>query len=267
MNQLTLTEIKQIEFNLLKKFKFFCKENNIQYFLSNGTLLGAIKYKGFIPWDDDIDVFVPREDYNKLVHCFENKGNYQLFSFERTQQFRYPYAKLCDMSTIKEETNIDNGVDLGIDIDIFPLDAWGSDLEVAKKANKRIRRHMRLLDLTKLIKADSVHPIKRFVKAVVMILCKVGGSKIFLKQIIKEARSESFSNSIYLGCKSWPIYGEREIISAEVFSEAVEVEFEGELFPAPVGYDQYLHSLYGDYRQDPPIDKQITHHKFIAYRR
>ena len=69
-----------------------------------------------------------------------------------------------------------------------------------------------------------------------------------------------------MGCKCWCIYGSREIIPAEVFSDTVEVEFEGTKFPAPVGYDTYLRSLYGDYPQDPPIEKQKTHHSFIAYR-
>ena len=70
----------------------------------------------------------------------------------------------------------------------------------------------------------------------------------------------------YMGCVSWSIYGEREIIPAKVFSDTIEVEFEGEMFPAPIGYDTYLTSLYGDYKQDPPLDKQKTHHDFRAYR-
>ena len=83
MKELSLQEIKQIELQILKRLKFFCDENNIRYFLCNGTLLGAIKYEGFIPWDDDIDVFVPRKDYDRLIRSFEDDNKYHLFAFEK----------------------------------------------------------------------------------------------------------------------------------------------------------------------------------------
>ena len=121
------------------------------------------------------------------------------------------------------------------------------------------------LGLAKLKKPDSVNPIKRFIKGIIMVFCKMFGSKYFIKKIIKASyKAEKTSN--YLGCKSWCIYGEREIIPSEAFSDTVEVEFEGEKFPAPIGYDVYLRSLYGDYEKDPPIEKQKSHHNYTAYR-
>jgi len=84
--------------------------------------------------------------------------------------------------------------------------------------------------------------------------------------ILREVKKGSIDGCRYVGCKAWPIYGEREIIPAEVFADSIEVEFEGEMFPAPIGYDVYLRSLYGDYEQDPPLEKQRTHHNFKAYR-
>lgn len=266
MNQLTLDEIKQVELQLLKKFKCFCDDNNIKYFLSNGTLLGAIKYKGFIPWDDDVDVFVPREDYNKLISLFKDNSIYSLFAFERNQNFRFPFAKFCDMSTYKKETNIDNGVNLGIDIDIFPLDSWGNDFNSAKRDVKRIKRNIFFLNLSKLEKTDSVHLIKRIIKKFLIFFCKLIGSRYFIRKIVNDSISEEQKCVYYKGCKSWCIYGEREIIPAEVFSDTIDVEFEGEQFSAPIGYDIYLRCLYGDYENDPPIDKQKTHHCFNAYR-
>ena len=153
MKELSLKEIKEIEFELLKKFDSFCKENNVRYFLSNGTLLGAVKYKGFIPWDDDIDVLVPREDYDSLIELFHDDGRYKLFAFERNAEYRYPFAKFCDMRTRKAEGNIDNGVALGVDIDIFPLDAWNGDIGSAKKEVRYINKNMFMLGLTKIKKA------------------------------------------------------------------------------------------------------------------
>lgn len=266
MNQLTLNEIKQTELQLLKIFNTFCRENNIRYFLSNGTLLGAVKYKGFIPWDDDVDVLVPREDYERLISSFKSNEKYQLFSFESNPDYRYPFAKLCDMSTRKIEHGMNNGVELGVDIDIFPLDLWDNDSDKAKREVKQIQNYMFCLGLTKLSKPDSINRIKRIIKALVMAAVKMFGSKYFIRKIINVSNKKGQKESSYCGCKIWCIYGEREIIPAEVFAETVETEFEGENFPAPVGYDIYLRSLYGDYEIDPPAEKQKTHHSFVAYR-
>lgn len=265
MKELSLQEIKKIELEILKYFHSFCVENNIKYFLSNGTLLGAVKYKGFIPWDDDVDVLVPREDYNKLISLFKDTEKYVLFAFERNNKFLYPFAKLVDMSTRKEETNINNGVEMGLDIDVFPLDYWDNDYNKAKKEVGRINRDMFALTLTKMRKADSHNPLKRFLKSVFMLFYKMHGGKYYIRRIIDESNKESQKGSSYLGCKAWCIYKEREIIPSEVFEEVVEIEFEKEKFNAPAGYDTYLQSLYGDYKQDPPLEKQKTHHSFKAY--
>ncbi len=266
MKELSLQEIKEIEFNLLKMFHSFCEENNIRYFLTYGTLLGAIRYKGFIPWDDDVDVLVPREDYNRLLSLFRDSEQYRLFAFEKDEEFPFPFAKLCDMSTRKEETNINNGVALGLDIDIFPLDAWDNDLEQAKREVKHIRKSMFRLGLTKLDKPDSVNPAKRAVKGIAMFFCKMRGSKHYIKKIMKESVKAEQKGSAYAGSKAWCVYGQRDIMPAEVFAQAVEIEFEGGKFPAPVGYDAYLTSLYGDYLPEPPEEKRKTHHSFSAYR-
>lgn len=266
MKELSLQELKEIEFEILKMFDAFCKENNIKYYLSHGTLLGAIRYKKFIPWDDDVDLLIPREDYNRMLSLFKDNERYQLFAFEKNQKYRYPVAKLCDMTTRKDEYDYDNGVELGVDIDLFPLDAWDDDLEKAKKEVKYLRKNMFCLGLTKLKKPDSINPVKRFVKGIAMIFCKLFGSQHFIKKILKASHKEGQQGNNYLGCKAWCVYGEKGIIPAEVFADTVEIEFEGEMFPAPAGWDIYLTCLYGDYLPEPPKEKQKTHHSFKAYR-
>ncbi len=266
MKELTLQELKEIEFKILKMFDAFCKENNIKYYLSHGTLLGAIRYKKFIPWDDDVDLLIPREDYNRMITLFQDTEKYRLFSFEKNQEYLYPFAKLCDMTTRKDEFGYNNGVELGVDIDLFPLDAWDDDLEKAKREVKYICKNMSRLGLTKLKKPDSVNLIKRFVKGMIMIFCKMHGSKYYLNKIIKASYRDDQKGNNYLGCKAWCVYGEKGIIPAEVFAETIEIEFEGEKFPAPKDYDTYLTCLYGDYLPEPPKEKQKTHHAFKAYR-
>ena len=266
MKELTLQEIKEVEVNLLKLFHAFCVENNIRYFISHGTLLGAIRYGHFIPWDDDLDVLVPREDYNRLLKLFRDDERYQLFAYEKNTSYRYPYAKLCDMTTRKVETGYNNGVELGIDIDVFPLDAWDDDLEKAKREAKRQKRNMFCLGLTKRERADSHNPAKRVVKGIVMALCKMRGSAYYVEKIMSGACKPEQTGSRYMGGKSWCVYGQRDIMDASIFSEAVELEFEGQKFFAPVGYDAFLTNLYGDYLPEPPVEKRKTHHSFKAYK-
>jgi lipopolysaccharide cholinephosphotransferase len=266
MKELTLQELKEIEFDILKVFDDFCKENNIRYFLAYGTLLGAIRYKKFIPWDDDVDLLIPREDYDRMITLFKDTERYRLFAFEKDPEYLYPFAKLCDMTTRKDEFGYENGIALGVDIDLFPLDAWDDDLEKAIIEAKRINKLMFYLGLSKLKKADSANPIKRAVKRMLMAWCKLLGSKHFLRKIQKETCKEWQKGNAYVGAKSWCVYGERGIIPAEAFADSVDIEFEGRMFPAPVGYDKYLTCLYGNYLPEPPKEKQKTHHSFKAYK-
>lgn len=266
MKELSLDEIKQIELDLMKMFHSFCQEHNIRYFLSHGTLLGALRYKGFIPWDDDMDVLVPREDYDRLLSVFQDSDRYRLFSYERDKAYCSPYAKLCDMTTRKVEGSYNNGVELGLDIDIFPLDAWDDDLEKAKQEVKRQQKNMFRLGLTKLRRPDSLHPVKRFFKGIAMAFYKMRGSAYYVEKIMEGANKPEQKGSRYLGGKAWNVYGQRDILPAEVFAEAIELEFEGEKFFGPVGYDTFLTSLYGDYMPEPPVEKRKTHHKFKAYK-
>lgn len=267
MKELSLQELKDVELDILKMFDLFCRENNIRYFLAYGTLLGAIRYKKFIPWDDDVDLLVPREDYDKLLTLFPDTEKYHLFAFEKDQKYPFPFAKLCDMTTRKEETvYTEQDITLGVEIDIFPLDAWDNDFEEAKKEARRIKRKMMWLGITKLSKPITDNPLKRFLWSIIMFFTKILGSKYFVRQIIKESNKPEQKGSVYLGAKVWSIYGERGIIPAKVFEEAVDIEFEGEMFRAPKDYDTYLTCLYGDYLPEPPKEKQKTHHSFKAYK-
>ena len=266
MRELSLQECKEIELGVLKELDSFCKKNNIRYFISHGTLLGAIRYKGFIPWDDDIDVLIPREDYDRLVSLYKDNEHFKLYTHQKDAGFLFTYAKLCDVTTRKVEPGHETGVQLGLDVDLFPLDAWADNLEEAKKESKFIRDNLFRLGLTKLSKPDSVNPVKRFIKGVMMWVYKRRGSEYYLNRIAEECVKDNNGPVKYLGNKAWNVYGEKDIIPAEAFASAVEIEFEGEKFPAPVGYDTFLSSLYGDYLPEPPKEKQKTHHSFKSYK-
>lgn len=264
---MNLCEIKKTEAEILEYFAQFCRKENIRFFLSNGTLLGAVKYGGFIPWDDDVDVLVPRQDYDRLISIFEDSEKYRLFSHERNPSFRFPFAKLCDMTTRKEEPFVDNGMALGLDIDIFPLDAWPENEGDAKVLLRRIRGSIRVLNFAKLQFNHGKSQIRTIVKYVCIAGAKMVGTERPLHRIDRLRKSvKAGSAARHAGCVTWPVYGEREILPSELFAQTLEVTFEGKKYPAPIGYDAYLRSLYGNYEADPPEEEQCTHHSFKAYR-
>jgi len=260
LKQMSLSEIKVVSFEILKYFASFCKENNIQYYLSNGSLLGAVKYKGFIPWDDDIDVLVPRNDYDRLLGIFPLNDKYKLFSSSSDRKFQYTFAKLCDMTTLRVEGTINEKIRLGLHIDILPLDSCSKHIFC-----KNTQRKMRFYQVGCVLSKFNLTQKKSLLKRCAIAGFHVLGYEFFSKRLKKLVNRETAMGNEYIGCLNWPIYGEREFLPAEVFSDTVFVTFEGIDFPAPIGYDAYLKSLYGDYHLDPPIECQKTHHSYSAY--
>lgn len=258
--KLQLPEIKHTAYSTLVFFDEYCKMHGLKYFLSNGTLLGAVKYCGFIPWDDDVDVLMPREDYDRFIKTYKDVKLYKLFSRERDPQYKYTYAKLCHMGTIKKECNIDNGVELGIDIDIFPLD-YCSDHLLRNGMQRKMNIYQKACILSKFVSSKGKPLYKRLIIAV----CKMLGFDFFCNRLSKLVKKESGKGTKYLGCLMWPIYGKKEIVPSQVFSDTIDVTFNDRTFPAPVGYHTYLQSLYGEYHLDPPLNKQKSHHLFEAY--
>ena len=123
MKEIGIEELKRIQIGILKHLDAFCNENNLKYFMCGGTLLGAVRHKGFIPWDDDIDIMMKREDYDKLIELYpkNDNSNFKLFSYELDKSFPYPFAKMDDFRTIFEE-EINDSYKIGVNIDIFPID-------------------------------------------------------------------------------------------------------------------------------------------------
>ena len=142
MQKLNLEEIQKIELDILIYLDKICKENNIKYYLSSGTLLGAIKYKGFIPWDDDIDVVLFRSDYLKLIDVLgKNDEKYKILSIYNTEDYYYPFAKLVDTRTVLIE-NSKKIKDMGVYIDIFPIDGYITENIEKEISQLRILRNL-----------------------------------------------------------------------------------------------------------------------------
>lgn len=271
MKEMTIEETKQCAFDMLLWVNDFFKQKNITWWLCAGTLLGAVRHKGFIPWDDDIDIMMPREEYNRLCNEFPKKSRYKFLTSENTNNFPYTFGKIVDTTTIKQEPLRHKYQKIGVDIDVFPIDNFPDDLTVAKKMCYDIKIEQRKLYfiLAKYGKGrNTVRTIARFITSAFWHLTDnlgINSAKKYISRIQQLSQQYNTEETGFCGIAILSHYGIREINKKDVYTSSVEVEFEGHGFPAPVGFDEYLTNLYGDYMQLPPKDKQVTHHNFKTY--
>ena len=250
--KLTLQQCKEISLDILVDVARFCEENDITYYLSVGTLLGAIRHKGFIPWDDDIDIMMPRKDYQRLLDEYDHP----VYKVYKPENGRFYYAKVYDSSTIKFEADVDYNKyqPIGVDIDVFPLDGIVNDQKIIDKLYKKECILETLLRLSN----QPIFNRKNPIKAINRIIPRIIGSKNLVKMIERNAQTYDYDSSDYVIRMRWSPNGFTGALPKEVFEKDYG-EFEGHRFIIPKGYDQFLSAFFGDYMQIPPKDKQVTH--------
>ena len=258
--ELTQQEIKDISLDILIDVASFCDRNNITYFLACGTLLGAIRHKGFIPWDDDIDIMMPRPDYNKFLDSYNGKYNVL-----KPSDGRYYYAKVYDSNTVKIEPMIDyKKYDyLGIDIDIFPLDGIVNDDLIIDRLHKKSKILETLLRLSN----QPIFYRKNPIKCVNRIIPRLFGSKNLIKLIEKNAQTYKYDESEYVIRMRNTPNGFTGALSKDVYLPPIKKEFEGNLFNVPNDYDKWLTTFYGNYMELPPVEKRKAHHNTKCYQK
>ena len=251
MRKLSLEECKKISLDILIDIADFCEKNNITYFLAVGTLLGAIRHGGFIPWDDDIDIMMPRPDYERFLK--EYTGHYRLLKPEEGLLY---YAKAYDPDTVKYEADTDyrKNKPIGVDIDIFPLDGVVNDERIIEKMYKRECLLETLLRLSN----QPIFLRKNPIKCINRIIPRLIGSKNIVKLIEKNAKTYDYESSDYVIRWRWSPNGFTGALPKSVFEKASGT-FEGHKFCIPKGYDQFLTAFFGDYMTLPPEDKRVTH--------
>ena len=258
---ITIEEQKRIMLNILDSVDSYCREHSLKYFLAYGTLLGAVRHKGFIPWDDDIDIWMFRSDYEKFIFEYKDRSNrYKVIGPDNCQNYHLPFAKVIDTNT-KLIEDVDNPPDIGTYIDIFPIDFLPEEYEQRKKIVKRISLLYKLLNLKKI----KISNERGFTKNMILRIGKIVLSPISRERLIKDinayACDESRATS-YCGAITAFTYGEKEIMSADLFENVIELDFEDRSYFAPSGYHKILKHFYGDYMKLPPKEKQLTHHGY-----
>ena len=272
MKEMSLNEIKNCTLDILKWVSVFCDEHNIKWWLCGGTLLGAVRHRGFIPWDDDIDIMLPRSDYEKLFRMFPNNGRYLFLTSENTNDFPYAYGKIIDTETIKLEPLPKKYQKIGVDIDVFPIDNFPeNDIDslllcdaIANRQDKLQRMLARFSKRSTFIKTIGYNLI--LFPYILLRKSNIVNVAKYTHEIQDLSQKYNGEETGYKGIIAIAHYGIKEKNESEVYAQTVNVVFEGNEYPAPIGFQAYLRRLYGDnYMQLPPIEKRVTHHSYKAF--
>lgn len=263
MKKINLSERKSILLEMLDEIDKFCQNNKITYFLIGGSLLGAIRHNGFIPWDDDIDIGMKRDDYERFIESFASASdNLKIIDYRSSSTYIWPAAKAIDTRTkLIENGNAKH--DIGVFIDIFPLDVVYGTFKRAVKKQKKIEIWKNILTLRNLpLKKD-----RSFTKNVIIFLSrtsKIIPNYVVISRIAKLSQKDAKKQCNYI-CNFAGAWGKNEIADVKYFEKAIKHKFENNEFFIPIGYDGYLSTVYGDYMTLPPLEKQCTHHESVAY--
>lgn len=263
MTKLSADEIKETIFQILTEFATYCDNHNLRYFLCGGTLLGAVRHKGFIPWDDDIDIFMPRPDYMMLHHLYKDSPisqRYILRSYENGTA-HFPFAKIEDMKT--EISEAFSTGDHHLWIDIFPIDGLPDNKEESDLILNRAHK-LRVLYSRSIARWGNGRTIFRaFAKTLLLIFPKILGSKHYGDKMHELITQYEFDTSDYVASIAWSINTGERMKKSELL-DSIELDFCNKKFHAPGCTESYLSNLYGNYMELPPESKRISH-CFDAY--
>ena len=260
-----IKDVQNCLFAILEAFADFCEEQNLTYFLAYGTLLGAVRHKGFIPWDDDVDVLVPREDYEK-IHEFARSGKtlgkYRFEFYDTEEKYLYPFCKLVDTSTVLKE-RLSNPWPIGLYLDVFPLDKVpAADLK-GNKIISKMNFHSLLLNST-IWKARGNEPLHiRMLFSIGTLIPKLFSGVIRRKcsrRIDELARTwENDNNANYLSELVWATGFEKKVYKPDDFIPHQILEMNQLNFFVPKNYKELLIRWYGDYMKLPPEKDRVPH--------
>lgn len=256
-----MNDLQKKEFELLKYFIEVCRKLNLTYYLVCGSALGAVKYSGFIPWDDDVDVALPRRDYEIFCEKAQEMLPEWIFvqNYKTDPRFPKMFTKLRNSNTTYIEKDYRKlNINHGVFIDVFSLDGYPQDEYIVKKFERKKLKYLRqtscVLDSQRSTKAQILCKVNRLLgyhRRTVKILSKY--EAIILKYTTDDGK-------VY--CNYGNFRGRMQILPKEIYGDGMEMTFEGIKVRVPQKYDEYLRGYYGNYEKDPPVEEQKGYHYY-----
>ena len=262
--------MNEVQTHLLKIFKEFvrvCEKHHLRYFVDSGTLIGAMRHKGFVPWDDDIDVMMPRDDFDKFVKLqYEYEGTpYFIQTWRTDPHYTYCFAKLRDSSTtFIENFYVNHRINHGLWIDIFVLDGVSYKVKPREKFAHRFRFTWWMSYMSYLPQLTRKFHKETFFKDlglnIIGCLFYIMDPFHIRNRIVERFMKKHTLDKAKMVANYYDFKPKKQAMRKELFDEYIQVPFEDMMVNAPKGYDEYLTILYGDWRTPPPKDKQIGMH-------
>lgn len=270
MKEISFDEIKILQLEILRDIDSFCINNGIKYSLAYGTLIGAVRHKGYIPWDDDIDIMMPRKDYERFINTFNGTFKHlTVLSPEINPNYYAPYANVYDNRTyLTEGCNGHRGMQIGVKIDVFPIDGVSENTQVYERDMRliaKLNNIMYIKRITNLLKSGFEFKRVIAVCAYKLLFCLLS-YKVLQNRIMSIVNRQNASNSDYVDNIVFnPYIKRRTCFNKSVLESYQRVYFEGFEFNIITDYDSVLKGIYGDYMQLPPVKNRVAHHDFKAY--
>lgn len=263
MREIGKEELKKIQIAILVSIHEFCEQQGLRYSLCFGTLLGAVRHKGFIPWDDDIDIMMPRPDYEKFRATYPGfNPHYSVQSYHIDDSYWFNFVKVYDNRTLFIESAARNGVY----VDVFPVDGFPEKQQerdsILNSVSLLLNRDLRWATKEYKVKTQRKDFILHYLKYLSRSLL-VGSRQHTIKKIDDLFLSNSFDSSYLAGVF---FFGRMlAIMPRSLYEQYKLIQFEGNLLYCINDTHQYLKSLYGDYMQLPPLEKRVGRHNIHAY--